>query len=115
MYIQELNSINFPGRHSGTGVHFGKCAIYGTTNESLSMKILKFLTCMTSKDFAFLVDSGSFLEYIRDLIFISDLGSQGRGTCENFYRDARAIFLGFKLTKMSFFLGFAKLASFFGG
>ena len=36
-----------------------------TTNESLSMKILKFLTCMTSKDIAFLMDSGSFHEYIR--------------------------------------------------
>ena len=39
--------------------------------------------------------------------------SQG-GTCENFDRDARVIILGLKFTKMSFFLGFAKLASFFG-
>ena len=35
------------------------------TNEGLSMKILKFLTCMTSKDIPFLIDSSSFLEYIR--------------------------------------------------
>ena len=33
-----------------------------TSNESLSMKILKFLTCMTSKDIAFSMDSGSFHE-----------------------------------------------------
>ena len=32
---------------------------------SLSVKILIFLTCMTSKDIAFLIDSGSFLEYIQ--------------------------------------------------
>ena len=29
--------------------------------------------------------------------------SQGGGTCENFDRDARVIFLGLKFTKMSFF------------
>ena len=32
---------------------------------SLSMKILNFLTCMTSNDVTFLIDSGSFLEYIQ--------------------------------------------------
>ena len=37
------------------------------------------------------------------------------GTCENFDRDPRVIFLGLKFTKMSFFFGFAKLASFFWG
>ena len=37
------------------------------------------------------------------------------GTCENFDRDARVIFLGLKFTKTSFFLGFAKLSSFFWG
>ena len=37
------------------------------------------------------------------------------GTCENFDRDARVIFLDLKFMKMSIFLGFAKLASFFGG
>ena len=35
------------------------------TNEGLSMKILKFLTCMISKHIEFWIDSGSFLEYIR--------------------------------------------------
>ena len=44
------------------------------------------------------------------------------GTCENFDRDARVIFLGLKFTKMSFFwvslswrhfLGLTKLPSFF--
>ena len=32
--------------------------------QVLSLKILKFLTCMT-KDIAFLIDSGSFLKYIQ--------------------------------------------------
>ena len=34
------------------------------------MKILKLLTCMTSKTIAVLIDSGSFLKYIRVSIFI---------------------------------------------
>ena len=36
-----------------------------TTSESLSMEILNFSTYMTSKDIAFLIDSGSFLKYIQ--------------------------------------------------
>ena len=36
-----------------------------TTDESPSMKILNFLTCMASTDIAFLIDYGSFLLYIR--------------------------------------------------
>ena len=40
------------------------------SHECLSRKILKFLTCMTSKDIAFFIDSGSFLEYTRVDIFI---------------------------------------------
>ena len=35
-----------------------------TADGSLSRKILKCLSCMTSKDVAFLIDTGSFLEYI---------------------------------------------------
>ena len=34
------------------------------------MNILNFLTCMTSKDIAFLIDSGSFLEHIQIRIFV---------------------------------------------
>ena len=41
-----------------------------TADWSLSRKILKFLSCMTSKHIAFLIDSSSFLEYIWVPIFI---------------------------------------------
>ena len=56
-------------------------------------------------------------------VSISSAWSQG-GTCENFYRDARVIFLGLKFTKMSFFwvslswrhfLGVEKIAAIFLG
>ena len=44
-----------------------------TTNKSLSLKILKFSTCMTSKDIEFLIDSGSFLQYIQVCVFIATI------------------------------------------
>ena len=36
-------------------------------------------------------------------LFVVSVNCPGGGTCENFDRDARVIFLGLKFTKMSFF------------
>ena len=41
------------------------------------------------------------------MLHFSHINQPRGGTCENFDRDARVIFLGLKFTKMSFFLGFA--------
>ena len=59
-----------------------------TTNESLSMKILKVFTCVTSKDIAFLIDSGSFLEYVRVYLHSYDLGFYSLFHLENLQTSA---------------------------
>ena len=68
---------NFPWRRPldrWKTLHFWKICHWKkqriTTDGSLSRKILKLLSCMTSKHIAFLIDSGIFLEYIWIPIFI---------------------------------------------